>query len=220
VGDTGDVAIDDGVATIDAPAVDPDGGAEVQVDADADVPSTVQDATIADDVPTLRSGSCDDLMNWDQTIADGSTVGKGSCAARSVDDIVAVIHSDYPELADIVPVVAADAGWLCGPDGCACAIESVCVPPTGVKVVSYRDGFRIVMERLLQNSQFKYHLKEYWYFETNEVCHPTLVGHYLVDLGVLSVTGSDLWGYPIRNHVEGRRCALDGGVDGAADAES
>jgi hypothetical protein len=170
----------------------------------------------------LRAGSCDDMIDWSQATADGSVQGTGSCTGKTIDDLVGVIRIENPDLADIVPAVAPvdGGGCLLGPDaGCVCAIETACVPPTDLKVVRHGDGFRFFLTKLSAPSQFIYQLRQYWYFETDDDCHPDKVGAYEEQPGRGFCAGSALWGAPYADRIsdcttalpEMHDCGLDGG---------
>jgi hypothetical protein len=208
------VGYDDVLALADVPVLD----ASLVLDCAFEAPSPI-DGVAVDSPSIWRAGSCDDMMDWSQSIEDGSTTGKGPCAAKTIDDVLGVIRTEYPVLADVFRMIPADAGWFCyEKDQCWCQIEIACVPPRNVNVVSYGDGFRIVMQKMSDFTQFKYHTKEYWYFETDESCHPALVGSYREDISFGSCRGSALWGIPYKNSLmdcaippDQVRCGQDGG---------
>jgi hypothetical protein len=173
-------------------------GEPIVIDANLTETSPARDAAHLDNEPldtpgvdaetALRSGSCDDQMNWRQSIEDDGAQGRGVCVGTTVGSLIDTIRSEHPDLADIERAPSHDG---------SCASEVNCSGPTDIQVVRYGDGFRIVMARYSDASMLTYRTREYWYFETNTTCHPEYVGHFRFSISsALPCVGSSLWGNP------------------------
>jgi hypothetical protein len=120
-----------------------------------------------------------------QLLTDLSTQGRGTCAGVTAANVVAAMRGAHPELADIPstrePGVGGDQSF----------------------VFSYlRDdgSFALIVKRGDGDCVSGCISKEYWYFDTDEMCKPRQVGHYndaFNDAGnCYAITGEPMWDVP------------------------
>lgn len=111
--------------------------------------------------------------------------GQGPCSGSSLEQTIAAVHKEWPELADIKVLHTNDPNRV--GDGSfiyAFALES---------------GFALVFKRGGGDCPAGCTDNEYWYFATDAACAPLQVGHFKAAWGTgacLATSGTALWGLP------------------------
>ena len=114
-----------------------------------------------------------------------AAAGVGACSGMSLQDVIAGVHAQRPELADVKELYRPDPQR--GGDG------------SFIHAFSQERGFALAFKRGGGDCPAGCTDNEYWYFATDESCIAREVGHYRAgwDTGsCLTTSGEPLWGIP------------------------
>jgi hypothetical protein len=127
-----------------------------------------------------------DEVDLDEAVTDPSTTSGGDCENVTLGAVMAELRASYPELEDIENFW--DPEGELSPDG------------SSIYAFTTSTGFRIIAVRGWGDCESGCINKEYWYFETGEMCALKQVGHhsrvYSSAGNCFDFTGSPLWGFP------------------------
>lgn len=119
-------------------------------------------------------------------VTSRSTPGVGSCARRTLADVIAAVHQLNPALADITILEGMDPN-LSG-DG------------NRIFAFAHDKGFRLVFKRGAGDCPAGCIDNRYWYFATDESCNVVAMGSYSRTFSsqgnCFTVEGTPLWGIP------------------------
>lgn len=111
--------------------------------------------------------------------------GQGPCIGSSLEQAIAAVHREWPELADINVLYTNDPNR--GGDG------------SFIYAFARETGFALAFKRGGGDCPAGCTENEYWYFAMDAACAPVQVGHFNAAWGAgncLATTGAPLWGLP------------------------
>ncbi len=129
-------------------------------------------------------------------VTDGATKAGGSCAGKTLQDVIDAVLAAHPELADITRIYA--PGTF--PDG------------SFVYAFATPDGFMLAFVRGGGDCPAGCTEHEYWYFQTDSSCAPELVGHFDPSSanGCPDDAGTPMWTVPASSCGRMPTCGADG----------
>jgi len=120
-------------------------------------------------------------------IGDPAARGTGACAARTLAEVIAAVHRQRPDLADIKVLQASNPDPSLS-DGSL------------IRAFAHQGGFRLVFKRGDGDCPSGCIDNWYWYFQTDAACEPALAGQYSRVYrspgNCFEVAGTILWGIP------------------------
>ena len=114
-----------------------------------------------------------------------AATGSGACVGSTLAQIIAWVHRDRPELADVSRLYLPDPNR--GGDG------------SFVYAFEQESGFALAFRRGGGDCPAGCTENEYWYFVTDDACKPEQIGHYRAEWQTgtcVTISGAPLWGLP------------------------
>lgn len=117
-------------------------------------------------------------------LTDVNTLGQGPCAGTTLASVIAAVHTQHPELAEVTDLHDPNTSG-----------ES-----ESIEAFTSTGGYRLVFYRGFGDCPSGCINREYFYFETDQSCAPNAAGdyHVIYDSGqnCMRVVGEPLWDIP------------------------